>query len=107
MQKFLLTIFIISNISAGLEVATDYEDIWAEFGIAASASLAQSDLTADGDEPEDEIACDHCCHGEAHFAGAIVSCLTLSYVRASSGDVIFDMLRQSAGQSPPTPPPNI
>ena len=106
MQQLLLTIFIISNIGAGFEVATDYDDVWAESAILSGADVLQPDLLDVDDELAEEGACDHCCHSEAHFAGAIFSCLTLPYVRAASGTVIFGMLHQSAGQSPPTPPPN-
>lgn len=106
MKKFLLAILIISNIGAGFEVATDYEETWVGFGSLTSATDIQSGLVDEGDELDELTNCDHCCHGAAHFVGIIGSCFILPYVRASSGAVDSVTPYQLSGRSPPTPPPN-
>lgn len=106
MSKLLLAILIIGNISAGFEVATDYDETRGGLGSLTSATDIQSGLADEGDEPDELTNCDHCCHGAAHLVGIIGSCLILPYVRASSGVVNSVTPYQLSGRSPPTPPPN-
>ncbi len=106
MHRLLLTILIISNASAGIEVATDYEDAWAGSGGPTIAADHPSGLTDGGDNSDEEAACDHCCHGAAHFAGAVASSITLPYIRAASAIIVADTPYYFTSLSPPTPPPN-
>jgi hypothetical protein len=106
MLKLILTILIISNISAGIEIATDLEDVWAEFGGAMIATDLQLGFADGGNSSHEEEACDHCCHGVAHFSGVVVSCITLPYISTSLAIHITDTLYYFTSLSPPTPPPN-
>jgi hypothetical protein len=106
MEKFILTILVVSNIGLGFEVAVDYEDAWSEYrGLTTTAEL-QPDLS-DGDlVPDLETDCDHCCHSVAHFAGLIISNLAVPFLRASCPIPSSDAANYLANRSPPTPPPN-
>jgi len=107
MRQFILTILIISNIGAGFEVASDYDDTWAQIDILTVVDGLQSSLADSGSVPADEAICDHCCHAAAHFTGAITSCLVLPYIRSSSDAIFTGTPYQFYGRSPPTPPPNV
>ncbi len=106
MQKFILTIIVISNVCVGFEVASDYEDAWAEFGGLMTVTDLPSDLTDGGDIPDGETECDHCCHGVAHFAGAVGDNVTVPFMGTSSAIPLSDTVSYFIGRSPPTPPPN-
>ncbi|KAA3663439.1 MAG: hypothetical protein DWQ04_10630 [Chloroflexi bacterium] len=107
MRQFILTILIISNIGAGIEVASDLDDAWMEIDIFTATDGLQSTLISGGDEPTEEADCDHCCHAGAHFAGVIFSPLTMPFVRSSSDTVFAHRPYFFPGRSPPTPPPNV
>jgi hypothetical protein len=106
MQKLILTMIVISNICVGFEVAIDYEDAWAEFGSLVTASNFHAGIV-DGDNDSGEDAdCDHCCHGAAHFTGAVATNFVVPFQRASSAIPLSDKAGNFASRSPPTPPPN-
>ena len=107
MRRLILTILIISNIGAGFEIATDLDDAWAEIDVFTVIDGAQSGLVAGDSESADKAGCDHCCHAGAHFAGIVISSLTMPYVRSSSDLVFSCRPYHFAGRSPPTPPPNV
>jgi len=106
MRQFILTILVISNIGAGFEIATDFDDARVEIGAVVLADGPQAGIAGHNDESAVEADCDHCCHSASHFAGAVVSCQTLPHMRASTGANLPDVLYQFVGRSPPTPPPN-
>ena len=107
MRSFILTILILGNIVGGIEVASDINDVWADFGVLASEDGLQANNTDDGGEPLESSDCDHCCHSGAHLAGFIVAAQVLSFDRDSLRIPFADNYYQFAGTSPPTPPPNV
>jgi hypothetical protein len=107
MRRLILTVLVISNIGAGIEIAADYEDTWAEAGIFfANADHLQSSHLDGGDGADKDGDCNHCCHGSAHFSGAAFSLPTLPFMHDSSGVALSYTSHSYAGASPPTPPPN-
>jgi hypothetical protein len=107
MRRLILTVLVISNIGAGIEIAADYDDVWAEVGISfANADQLHSGHFDDGDGLDKDADCDHCCHSSAHFSGAVFSLPTLPFMHNSSGVALSYTSHSYAGASPPTPPPN-
>jgi hypothetical protein len=107
MQKTILTILIICNLSVGVEVATDYDDAWPDFGGTAFAADILAGLADGNTDPDAETDCDHCCHGVAHFAGIVAASATLPYLHAASAIPHLDTPTNFTNPSPPTPPPNV
>ena len=97
---------MISNVSVGIEVAADFEDGWLESSSPAIAADIAASLADDHEQPDENVACDHCYHGAAHFTGVVFSCLNLPYKRATSDAVFFAAPYQLVSRPPPTPPPN-
>ena len=107
MQQFILAIIVISNVSVGFEVATDYEDAWAEFARLTTISDLQSGFAGGSDGHGEDTDCDHCCHGVAHFTGIVIDNFAVPFVRASSAIPLSDKANYFTSRSPPTPPPNV
>jgi hypothetical protein len=77
-----------------------------ELNSPAIAADTHSSLADEGDSPDENVTCDHCCHGAAHFTGVVFSCQNFPYMRASSDAVFSATHYQLVSRAPPTPPPN-
>jgi len=106
MRHIILTFLILTNIVGGIEVASDVEDVWGDFGVLSNANGEVQSSSDDGTDPLDSSDCDHCCHSGAHFAGFIPSAITVYCERQAQLMPFVNSIYHLASRAPPTPPPN-
>jgi len=106
MQKFILAILITCNLFAGLETASDIEDVWMEWGlldgVASNADYSGDDPGNEGIGGED---CDHCCHASAHLVAFTSSQSVLGDYSSTSQIGFLSKHFGRTGRAPPIPPP--
>ena len=71
MRGFILTIVFFSNVVGGIEIASDYKDVCADYRVSAITDELPTVSADNPNNPSDTVDCDHCCHSGAHFAGLV------------------------------------
>lgn len=70
-------------------------------------SVIQASTDGDSEHDNSSLACDHCCHGNAHFLGIFSGQQDIAhYFSNGSLGFITKNLKTTSFQ-PPTPPPNV
>jgi len=106
MHRTILIFLILSNIVGGIEVASDVEDVWGDFGVLSSSSGELHSSSDSGTDPLESSDCDHCCHSGAHYAG-FISSAAITYCEHQAQITPFvESIYHLALRAPPTPPPN-
>jgi hypothetical protein len=104
MRSFILTLLIVSNTVGGIEVASDFNDVWADSVASTFTDELPSDSANSTSNPQEAGDCDHC---GAHFTGFVAVIQPLTFYRSIVRIPFSDIHYQFAGHAPPTPPPNV
>ena len=101
MRRIILSVCMLAFLVSGIEIAADIEE-----AMETGLTTVQFDLGLgeQGDESDMEI-CDHCCHANSHFSGAVSTCLIVVQAVSSTRLGMLFSSYNFPRPVPPTPPP--
>lgn len=107
MRYSILLILLLTNLVNGIGLASDLQDVCSDFGVPAAFTDSAGENNADTDsDPLESIACDHCCHGVAHYAGFVATNAAIPFDKPTLSASFQNAIYYRLASAPPTPPPN-
>ena len=103
MRRLVLQLVLVCLVAANFEVVTDFDDFLS--GWPDSPELTQVADSGIPDGAGAATSCDHCCHGAAHFTGAVAEVRAFHLGTNARYDASGRQVLRNSTAPPPLPPP--